>query len=136
MEIKAFTLTKNEREIMELLWTRQVPLSRSEIIDFSENRSWKASSIHILLNQLLDKGAIRVDGFMKTGKNYGRTYTAAVSEEEYHTMQFRSGVAYRHSKSSALVDLVSTLIQDEGAVNANTISQLESLLATKRSELK
>jgi len=64
---KSIALTKNEQEIMDLLWKENKPLSRSDIINLSTERSWKASSIHILLNQLLEKGAICVNGFVKTG---------------------------------------------------------------------
>ncbi len=75
MDNNSFSLTKNEQEIMDLLWSQDKALSRSEIIELSTERSWKKSSIHILLNSLLEKGAIKVEGFVKTGKNYGRTYS-------------------------------------------------------------
>ena len=64
-----FRLTKSENEIMELMWKEGHPLSRSEIIDLTPERSWKPSSIHILLNSLLEKNAIEVAGFVQTTKN-------------------------------------------------------------------
>lgn len=36
---------------METLWKGNRALTRSEIINLTENKSWKESSIHILLNQ-------------------------------------------------------------------------------------
>lgn len=54
-----FRLTKSESEIMDLMWKEGRPLSRSEIIDLTPDRSWKPASIHILLNSMLDKGASR-----------------------------------------------------------------------------
>src|SRR5665648_552396 len=92
-------------EIMRLLWTQGRPLSRSEIVDLSPERSWKASSIHILLNQLLEKEAIMVDGFVKTGRNYGRTYSAAISPEEYQIIQIKQNTAFLQSKSVAISNL-------------------------------
>ena len=36
-------LTKSELEIMELLWQEDEPLTSSQIIDMSVDRSWKKS---------------------------------------------------------------------------------------------
>lgn len=135
MDKFSFSLTKNEQEVMELLWTQDRALSRSEIIELSDERSWKKSSIHILLNSLLEKGAIKVDGFVKTGKNYGRTYSAAVTQEEYQIMQFKQGTNYIKSKSSALAGLVSALVEDED-VDSETLDRLEAILRERRSEKK
>ena len=63
--MSTLSLTNNELEIMELMWKMKRPLSRTEIIDLSPDRSWSASSIHILLNKLLEKEAIEVSGFVK-----------------------------------------------------------------------
>ncbi len=41
MDKKLFILTKNEMEVMELLWSKGRALSRSEIIELSTERSWK-----------------------------------------------------------------------------------------------
>ena len=69
MKTTYFRLTKSENEIMELLWREGRPLSRSEIIDLTPDRTWKPASIHILLNSMLEKGAIQVAGFVQSTKN-------------------------------------------------------------------
>ena len=46
-------LTKSEMQIMDVLWASDIPLSRSDLLDRSEQKSWKDSSVHILLNGLL-----------------------------------------------------------------------------------
>ncbi len=135
MDKIAFSLTKNEQEVMELLWAQDRALSRSEIIELSIERSWKKSSIHILLNSLLEKGAIEVEGFVKTGKNYGRTYSASVTQEEYQIMQIKQGANYINSKSSAIVGLVSALVQDEDIDN-ETLDRLEAILKARKSDKK
>ena len=61
-------LTKSELEVMNVLWKAARPLSRNDIITMSVDKSWKSSSIHILLNGLLKKGAIKEAGFVKSGK--------------------------------------------------------------------
>ena len=77
-------LTKNEIEIMDVLWRENRALSRGEILSLSTNKTWMDSSVHILLNSMLKKGAIREAGFVKCGKTCGRVYEAAFSCEEYH----------------------------------------------------
>ena len=77
-------LTKNEIEIMDVLWKEGRALSRGEILSLSEEKSWMDSSVHILLNSMLKKGAIREAGFVKCGKTCGRVYEAALSCEEYY----------------------------------------------------
>lgn len=135
MDNNSFSLTKNEQEIMDLLWSQDKALSRSEIIELSAERSWKKSSIHILLNSLLEKGAIKVEGFVKTGKNYGRTYSASVTQEEYQIMQFKQGANYLKSKSSAITGLVSALVQNED-IDSETLDKLEAILKERKSDRK
>jgi len=134
-EKDTLVLTKNEMEIMRLLWTQGRPLSRSEIVDLSPERSWKASSIHILLNQLLEKEAIMVDGFVKTGRNYGRTYSAAISPEEYQIIQIKQNTAFLQSKSVAISNIVSELIKDD-ALDEETLDKLEAILRERRHNMK
>lgn len=83
-------LTKNEIEIMDVLWKENRALSRGEILSLSEEKSWMDSSVHILLNSMLKKGAIREAGFVKCGKTCGRVYEAALSCEEYYVSTFDS----------------------------------------------
>ena len=83
-------LTKNEIEIMDVLWKEGRPLSRGEILSLSEEKTWMDSSVHILLNSMLKKGAIREAGFVKCGKTCGRVYEAALSCEEYYVSTYDS----------------------------------------------
>ena len=83
-------LTKNEIEIMDVLWKEGRPLARGEILSLSEDKSWMDSSVHILLNSMLKKGAIREAGFVKCGKTCGRVYEAALSCEEYYVSTLES----------------------------------------------
>jgi len=77
-------LTKNEIEIMDVLWREGRALSRGEILSLSEDKNWMDSSVHILLNSMLKKGAIREAGFVKCGKTCGRVYEAVLSCEAYY----------------------------------------------------
>ncbi len=133
MDNLSFTLTKNEQEVMGLMWAQDRALSRSEIIELSTERSWKKSSVHILLNSMLNKGAIKVDGYVRTGKNYGRTYSAAVTREEYQVIQLKYGMPFM-TKTPAITDIVSALITED--IDGETLVKLEAILQARRDEKK
>ncbi len=77
-------LTKSEIQIMDALWGSPEPLSRADLLAQNDGAVWKDSSVHILLNGLLSKGAIREAGSVKRGKTYGRLFAPTVSREEYY----------------------------------------------------
>ena len=105
--MKKETLTRSEREIMALLWQVNKPLTASEIIELSTDKTWKDSYIHLLINSLLAKGMIRAEGFAKTTKNYARTFAAVVSEDEYAVRQI---TGRKKLTDESVVSIVSALI--------------------------
>ncbi|MBS1420403.1 MAG: hypothetical protein DBX49_04745 [Clostridia bacterium] len=123
-------LTKNEIEIMDVLWKEDRPLSRGEILSLSEDKTWMDSSVHILLNSMLKKGAIREAGFVKCGKTCGRVYEAALSCEEYYASTFDST-----KKKPSFPKLMSAFIASEG-IDRETIEELEKILKNEKSALE
>lgn len=84
-----FSLSKKERELMELFWDAGTPLSRTEILERAAQRpsSWKPNSVHILVNSLLDKGGLQVAGFYLNSRKLGRTFEPTLSRTEFALMQ-------------------------------------------------
>lgn len=123
-------LTKSEMEIMDVLWQDGGELSRADFLDRSEEKSWKDSSVHILLNGLLNKGAIREAGFVKRSKTYGRTFLPTMTREEYF-----AATIYSHRYQPELTGLFQALLQ-RPEVDASLLDQLESILNARREELK
>ncbi len=115
-------LTKNEIEIMDVLWHEQRPLSRGEILRLSEDKTWMDSSVHILLNSMIKKGAIREAGFIKCGKTCGRVYEAALSCEEYYVSTFNST-----RQEPDFAKLLSAYIEKYG-MDAEKAAQLRAIL--------
>ena len=101
-------LTKSELEIMNVLWAAEQPLSRSDLLEKSQDKSWKDSSVHILLNGMLQKGVIREAGFVKRSKTYGRTFEPTLTREEYYA----ATVLSRKHKPS-VVGLIEALLRQE-----------------------
>ena len=117
-------LTKNEIEIMDVLWREDRALSRGEILSLSsDDKTWMDSSIHILLNSMLRKGAIKEAGFVKCGKTCGRVYEAALSCEEYYASTLTST-----KKVPEISKLLDAYIKLNG-VDADTIKALEEVIA-------
>lgn len=129
-----FTLSKNEREIMDTLWREDRPLTRRDIINFCENKSWKESSIHILLNQLLEKEAIQVTGFVKIVKNYGRTFEPTVTREEFEIMELKNNFKDLNPNPSVIPGFISFLIE-ENKISKEKIEELQAKLEERKKNM-
>lgn len=123
-------LTKSELEIMELMWKAEEPLTSSQIIDLSNNRSWKKSYVHLLINSLLEKEMIEVAGFVKTTKNYARTFKVRVSKEEYSINQFTTMQSFDEND---IPKIVSALI--EKIDNVDVLNKLSKIVRDRKVEL-
>ena len=122
-----FELSNNEKQILETLWRENKSLTRSEIIDLTYDKTWKESSIHVLLNQLLTKKAIQTDNIVRTGKSYGRTYKPTITKEEYELMQLKKTFKDVNPSKSSRGNFFSALIESENIGN-DVLEELESLI--------
>lgn len=119
-------LTRSELEIMDVLWAAECPLSRADLLERSQEKNWKDSSIHILLNGLLQKEAIREAGFVKRSKTYGRTFLPTMTREEYFA---RMVFSFRHKPD--MVGLVEALLKRE-EITAEELEAIEKLVAERK----
>ena len=101
-------LTRSEMEIMDVFWDAEQPLSRSDLLENNQDKTWKDSSVHILLNGMLQKGVIREAGFVKRSKTYGRTFEPTLTREQYYA----ATVLSRKHKPS-VVGLIEALLRQE-----------------------
>lgn len=101
-------LTNSEKQIMEVLWKSDVPLSSHDIILSSSDKTWKNSSVHLLLNSLLDKELIEVAGFEKRTKNDARVFKPTLSYVDYILT-----VLTKNSDKEKRAELLSKLIKQE-----------------------
>ncbi|MBQ9157636.1 MAG: BlaI/MecI/CopY family transcriptional regulator [Eubacterium sp.] len=131
MKKKTNRLTESEQQVLDLLWDREEALTSSEIVDYCEGRTWKESYIHILINSLLKKGLIEIDGFKKTTKNYARTFKPCMSREEYSLLQIRQN---QKISSRTLSHLFAAMLEDE--TDVAVLDELSRLLEDRRRELE
>ena len=119
-------LTKSEMEIMDVLWASDVPLSRADLLDRSEEKTWKDSSVHILLNGLLRKEAIKEVGFVKRSKTYGRTFSPTLTREEYFATTI-----FSHRHKPDVVGLFEALLRREDIVG-DTLNKISEMVEAKK----
>ena len=118
-------LTKSEMEIMDVLWNEDKPLSRSDLLERSEEKTWKDSSVHILLNGLLQKGAIQEAGLVKRSKTYGRVFSPTLTREEYF-----AETIFSHRHKPNLVELIKALLS-RNDVTQNELDEITAFIAKK-----
>ena len=123
-------LTKNELEIMEVLWENGEPITSSDIVKKSVDKSWKSSSIHILINSLLDKKAIEEVGFVRTGKGFGRTFAPTIEGEKYY-----ANCLAKMAKKTSMSTLFAALFKSD-EIDGDTLEELELLIKNKKKEIK
>ena len=119
-------LTKSELEIMDVLWASEEPLSRADLLARSAEKTWKDSSVHILLNGLLQKNAICEAGVVKRSKTFGRTFAPTLSREQYFATTI-----FCHRHKPDISGLFAALLQRD-EVTDEVLAQLEQLIAQKK----
>lgn len=118
-------LTKSETEIMDVFWEANTPLSRSDLLEHSEDKSWKDSSVHILLNGLLAKQAFREAGFVKCGKTYGRVFLPTMTREAYYAQ-----LVFAHRCKPKIVPLMEALL-NQVEITPEEMAQVKKLVTEK-----
>lgn len=131
--MKYILLSETELDIMQLLWKENNGLSRPEILARMEGKEWNPNSIHQVLNSMMKKGVLQVDGMARCGKVYGRTYIPTMTQQEFlarRTQEITPGL----SAKERLLGVVAALTEHDG-IDADTINELEQLLASRKKEL-
>ena len=120
-------LTRSEMEIMDVLWDAGQPLSRADLLERAEEKTWKDSSVHILLNGLLAKEAIREAGLVKRSKTFGRIFAPTMTREEYFAQTI-----FGHRHQPELIGLFTALLQQRDPSR----EQLETMKALIDARMK
>ena len=122
-------LTKSEMQIMDVFWASDEPVSRSDLLERSEEKTWKDSSVHILLNGLLAKDAIYEAGFVKRSKTYGRTFAASMTREQYFARTI-----FSHTHKPEFVGLIRELLKRDD-ITLKEMAEIEKLVLEKKQNM-
>ena len=111
------------------MWESGTPLSRADLLARSEEKTWKDSSVHILLNGLLQKGAIQEAGLVKRIKTYGRVFTPTMTREEYF-----ANTIFSHRYKPEILGLFKALLQRPEVDDACLDALLECISQRKNKQ--
>lgn len=127
-------LSDNELAVLRALWSADTPLSRPEILERISNNKWNPNSIHLVLNNLIKKGYIRIEGMARCGQSYGRTYSATKSQGEYAASLALNAIPDSVEEKSIL-DVMSAMVKSTN-ISEKTIILLQQMLEEHRNNLK
>jgi BlaI family penicillinase repressor len=122
-------LSRKEIEIMEVLWNAGRDMSATDIVAAANVKSWKESSIYILLNSLLHKKAIEEKSYIRSGKTYARTFVPTQAGVDYY-----ANVLAESANKTSPKALFAALCQSED-ITLEKITELENMLQQKKQEL-
>lgn len=83
-------LTKSEKQIMDLLWSVNEPLSCTEIVELSGEKTWKDSYVHSLIKSLMKKDVVEIAAFELISRSYARKFKPKVTKESYCLREYLS----------------------------------------------
>ena len=78
--------------------------------------------MHILLNGLLQKGAIQESGFVRRSKTYGRTFVPTVTREQYF-----ANVIFSYRYQPDMVGLMAALLE-RPEMDDDTLQRLNTMI--------
>lgn len=81
-------MTKSEKQVMDLLWSVDKPLSCTEIVELSGDKTWKDSYVHSLIKSLMKKGIVKIESFELISRSYARKFAPKVTKEEYYLNEY------------------------------------------------
>ena len=82
MKGRPMMMTKSERQVMVLLWKSDRPLSCSEIVELSNEKTWKDSYVHSLIKSLTAKGLVKIESFELVSRSYARKFAPRMSYDD------------------------------------------------------
>lgn len=123
-------MTTSEREVLELLWSEGRDLTATEIVQLSVNKSWKDSYVHLLINSLLRKDLIKIEGFVQTAKNYARTFVPTYSKEELAVKELIKDKNIEPAELPYLFDALIKLVD-----NRELLEDIEARIAKRKEEI-
>ena len=124
---------KNELEVMRMLWAENQPLTHHEIVERSPDRTWKASTIHFILNGLMAKNAVKVCGSVLSGKIYARQYAAAISKNAYEASQIEQALTGVSVDPTRLSGVFAALIKGK-EISPDTLDDLQAMIDELKKE--
>lgn len=118
-------MTKSEKQIMDLLWSVDKPLSCTQIIQMSGDKTWKDSYVHSLIKSLMKKDLVEVVSFELVSRSYARKFVPKLSKESYYLREYLN-----ENPDNSFLKLFTAYM--DGYADADEVAQIEGLIADRK----
>lgn len=132
--MKYATLSANEFAVLGVLWDSDTALSRPEILTKLDGRNWNPNSIHLVLNNLIKKGFIVIDGITRCGQSYGRTYSPLKTKSEY-AAELALGALADSPDEESVVSVMAAMVK-KTKISPEAVADLKQMLDDWQKEQK
>ena len=105
-------LSKSEKEIMSILWAANRPLSSAEIIELAGEKAWRSNSIHMFLNNLMDKKMIQVADVFIRGKHACRIFEPIYTETDSIVNEIKKTATFQREPIRTAATVFNQLIEE------------------------
>lgn len=119
-------LSKQQLEVMKVLWDSQTPLVASAII--KQNNNLNINTVQACLRALIKIDAIEIAGIVYSGTVLTRSYRPLISRDEYFDETYKDIVGDL-SDTSLIASLINT------KTDLKELEQLENIIKQRKSEL-
>lgn len=127
-------LTYTEYDILCVLWNEGHPLTSPEILEkFPNNKDWSSASITLILNNMLKKKVLKIEGYTLCGRVYGRLFAPTMDQFDYAANEALKFIS-NQPKKKRILGLAATLFEHED-VDIDTINTLTCMLEEQRKKL-
>ena len=123
-------ITPYEKEVLDTLWGSEQALTAREIVNYCDNKSWKPSYIHIMINSLLEKKLIKEVGFKQTTKNFARMYRPTMTKDEWMIYQLTEEVK---DQKVLMKYVLSEILKDTWEIKE--IDELQAMLNERKRKI-
>lgn len=130
-------MTGREEEFMEYFWGQDEPVTIADIEEHFSYETLSKAAIFKVIQTMVDKGFIRVNGLERTNKTYARKFEAAVSKEEYWGKILASkglGLDSLHHVAFAMIGERTS--KDDEIADQELIRELEDIIVEIRNRGK
>lgn len=129
--MREISLSENEMLLMQVLWKEGRPLTRAELLKGTPNRNWNPASIHLILNSMISKGAIKITD---AERKYGRTYEPVVTPGETALSALEAAIP--EMSVAELYGCVLDGLMERGEMTEELILELDAVLKKKRNQFR
>ena len=81
--MKKCRLSNSEEILLNTLWRAEQPLTSAQLSEQITEAKWNTNYINKVLNQLTERGLVRIDGFLQEGRYQSRRFAPCCTKEEY-----------------------------------------------------